>query len=185
MRNTEKIKGRAQRYYAENREALLAYQREYAVKNADAVTRRNRAYVSRNREKLRARQRAYYAEHREERSDYQRRYRVANLEELKAKQLAYNEEHREEAIMRSYRQRGMDADYCMILRKDPCSYCGLTPSGGVDHIDPVSKGGSGHWMNLTAACKPCNASKGDEELLFFLIRRPAHLRGACMDRSFS
>jgi 5-methylcytosine-specific restriction endonuclease McrA len=45
-----------------------------------------------------------------------------------------------------------------------CAYCGgifrsmeLTR----DHIHPTSKGGRDIWMNVVAACKNCNAMKGD------------------------
>jgi len=46
-----------------------------------------------------------------------------------------------------------------------CSYCGDT--GGpfeIDHMTPVSQGGSNDLDNLTVACKPCNASKAGRAL---------------------
>jgi hypothetical protein len=44
-----------------------------------------------------------------------------------------------------------------------CTYCGVR--GGtleVDHIKPVSKGGTNDYENLTTACMPCNRSKRDK-----------------------
>jgi 5-methylcytosine-specific restriction endonuclease McrA len=41
----------------------------------------------------------------------------------------------------------------------------------IDHIEPVSKTGSGDWDNLTAACASCNTSKNATSLLTFLSRR--------------
>lgn len=45
-----------------------------------------------------------------------------------------------------------------------CAYCGgIFHSHDLtrDHIHPTSKGGRDIWMNVVAACKSCNAMKGD------------------------
>lgn len=52
-----------------------------------------------------------------------------------------------------------------ILERDGfrCQYCGATPKNGaleVDHIIPVSDGGSDEPDNLITACEPCNKGKG-------------------------
>jgi hypothetical protein len=47
-----------------------------------------------------------------------------------------------------------------------CTYCGKPGTDvelQVDHIIPVSKGGSHHIANLTTACRHCNQSKGNRE----------------------
>lgn len=51
-----------------------------------------------------------------------------------------------------------------IRDKHMCQYCGKTFSCHtltVDHIIPKSKGGKSSWENLVAACRRCNAYKGD------------------------
>jgi 5-methylcytosine-specific restriction endonuclease McrA len=63
-----------------------------------------------------------------------------------------------------------------LLRRDPCAYCGRVPSGTVDHVVPSKprKGdprGREEWVNYAGACERCNVSKGNEKLLFFLLRR--------------
>lgn len=48
-----------------------------------------------------------------------------------------------------------------------CQYCGLTPPSVVleiDHIHPVSKGGSNSIDNLVTSCFDCNRGKGAESL---------------------
>lgn len=65
---------------------------------------------------------------------------------------------------------GSDPSYPAILLGDPCSYCGA-PAEHIDHIVPLSRGGSGDWDNLTAACAACNMSKGAQSLLTFMLRR--------------
>lgn len=63
-------------------------------------------------------------------------------------------------------------EYALILRGDPCCYCGK-PMGHIDHIQPIARGGTGEWDNLTAACALCNQSKKDRPLLVFMLSRVA------------
>jgi len=78
--------------------------------------------------------------------------------------------------------------WMMVMRSDPCAYCGRpagtrllddgrrVPGGTLDHIDPQSgepRGGIGlhDWANYAGACESCNRKKGDLSLLSFLARR--------------
>lgn len=56
-----------------------------------------------------------------------------------------------------------------VLERDNhrCVYCGSTPNEArivVDHVVPVSDGGSDEMDNLVAACVPCNAGKTNRKL---------------------
>jgi 5-methylcytosine-specific restriction endonuclease McrA len=49
-----------------------------------------------------------------------------------------------------------------------CAYCGLALGTGLpysrptlDHVIPVSRGGSNALTNMVLACKPCNRAKAD------------------------
>jgi 5-methylcytosine-specific restriction endonuclease McrA len=68
---------------------------------------------------------------------------------------------------RMERYPGASEDQIRALLADPCSYCG-GPGGEIDHIEA---GGSRGFDNLTAACRSCNAAKGDKSLLLFLAHR--------------
>ena len=43
-----------------------------------------------------------------------------------------------------------------------CQYCGERDELTFDHVVPRSKGGTTTWMNVVAACSPCNLRKGDK-----------------------
>lgn len=56
-----------------------------------------------------------------------------------------------------------------ILLRDEglCRYCG-SRGGTVDHVIPISRGGTHHTGNMLGACEPCNTSKGNRTLLEWL-----------------
>lgn len=52
-----------------------------------------------------------------------------------------------------------------VMKRDrfTCVYCGTTGAESeleIDHVHPVSKGGSHHISNLVTACRKCNQAKG-------------------------
>jgi 5-methylcytosine-specific restriction endonuclease McrA len=56
-----------------------------------------------------------------------------------------------------------------VLKRDnfTCAYCGRKPPEGeihIDHVTPVSAGGTNQITNLVAACADCNRGKGPTAL---------------------
>ena len=53
----------------------------------------------------------------------------------------------------------------MKIEQPWCSYCGSPATEGndltIDHIIPLSRGGTNRRDNLTVACRRCNTSKHD------------------------
>lgn len=57
----------------------------------------------------------------------------------------------------------------LILNADACAYCGLPNDRGgrgfqIDHVRPLSQGGTHTLENLTVACAQCNRAKWDQSL---------------------
>jgi len=50
-----------------------------------------------------------------------------------------------------------------VLRRDhhTCQYCGSTHNLTLDHVVPLSRGGSHTWDNVVTACERCNQRKGN------------------------
>jgi len=50
-----------------------------------------------------------------------------------------------------------------VLRRDhhTCQYCGSTHNLTLDHVVPLSRGGSHSWDNVVTACERCNQRKGN------------------------
>ena len=73
--------------------------------------------------------------------------------------------------------------------KNRCQYCGrVYPQREInlDHVVPLSRGGSSCWVNVVCACIRCNTRKGDrtpEEAGMRLVRRPRKPAGLPMLRA--
>jgi 5-methylcytosine-specific restriction endonuclease McrA len=66
-----------------------------------------------------------------------------------------------------------------VLRRklrDKCFYCGvlLHGAGAIDHMQPISKGGSNYPTNLTLACTTCNLDKKSKSAAEFVRWRILH-----------
>ncbi len=49
----------------------------------------------------------------------------------------------------------------LLKRADHCAWCKTTENLTIDHIVPLSKGGSNRTSNLQLLCSTCNGNKGD------------------------
>ena len=76
----------------------------------------------------------------------QRRYRQENAEHVRQRNTLGNRNVIKELLI--------EQDY-------HCGYCGITlyGDGAIDHIIPLSRGGSSDVENLVACCKDCNHRK--------------------------
>lgn len=78
---------------------------------------------------------------------------------------------RQRSVLPSAEDRDLAMEYRYAIRNDPCSYCGRPGASDVDHIYPLSKGGTNHWWNLTKACDPCNSEKWSRCGTWFRLRK--------------
>lgn len=137
-----------------------------------------RRWREENLEKERATDRARYARDREKRRAWAKQYHAANPEKQAARSRAHYERHRQRRIEGARRwdlqQLGVwtaeGDEYARLIEGDPCAYCG-GPADTLDHIVPTSQGGMHDALNITRACRSCNASKNDRPLLIFLAER--------------
>lgn len=79
----------------------------------------------------------------------------------------YRKNMRRAKLLRHVGRDAAAVEYASVLHGDPCAYCGARPVE-IDHIQAVTKDGTNHWSNLTAACRSCNTRKGARPLLTFL-----------------
>ena len=157
--NSERSRAISLRCYYAHRSERLVYGRHYREKNQEKRKEDERRY-------------------RNENPDYQKNWQHANPD--KTAQYARNwcKRNPTKVIARSARYRTRllnakgDASADQIMARIAyygylCYLCGV-PYEAIDHVVPLSKGGSNWPANLRPICNTCNPSKGDKSLGEFI-----------------
>jgi 5-methylcytosine-specific restriction endonuclease McrA len=163
--NREQVLSRKKKYRAENpdyssdyrekhKEALSAYNKEYSKKNKEAINAHRRSYYAENREAFNARERKYRKDNPHIGSAIKNRRRASKLNNGV-------EKYTELQVLETY---GTDCHIChwpvdmSAPRRsgDPGWETGLQ----IDHVIPISKGGSDTLSNVRPSHAYCNNSKG-------------------------
>lgn len=141
-------KGRARRYYKANSVKAI----EYATKNRKA--------------------------HLEKYAEYGAIYRKTHPEKRAESQAAYGRSHPMVSRLKDAKRRSLkcantpidemltSTEWLAILAEanGHCAYCGKESKLTLDHIIPLSKGGTHSKNNVVPACYHCNSSKGNKTL---------------------
>lgn len=128
----------------------------------------------------------YNSEHRDEAKEFSSQWRKDNPDKLyhkthpeqaQAYTRKYQQEHPDKVRANNQRRRARianapgshtDRDIELIYQNQNglCAYCGCELNGtfDLDHIHPLSRGGSNNPDNLACSCRSCNRSKHDKTL---------------------
>lgn len=121
--------------------------RRWREKNKEHIARKNRAYYEKNTDRVKASVRAYLA---------------ANPEKAKAWQQNYRARRRAGGLLTGAQV------HKVLFRSRVCFYCEkaftLRRRPTLDHVIPLSKGGTNQMWNLVACCRSCNSSKRERPL---------------------
>ncbi len=145
------------------------------------------AYRNTHREEIRARERRYDKEHATERlpniKTNFRRYYQRNSAKILAAHKLMHQQHPEWHRNQNYKRRGAEGHYTydewnnkLMEYGHRCAYCGTLESNTVegkltvDHVIPISKGGTNYIDNLVPACSLCNNEKFTSTAIEFLDR---------------
>lgn len=192
VQNAEREKQKVVEWQKANPEKTKAKAKCTYFKNHETRKARNRAAYDAKKDTILATERERYKadpEYREKRLNSSRQRYISNPDAIKDYQKRHRRENPEkhQAWTNNRRSRVKEAsgscspaEWREILEHfgHCCAYClrhqrdagGLT----VDHIDPISKGGTNDPDNLVPACQPCNSSKINKSLLEFLAYRAKH-----------
>lgn len=120
---------------------------------------------------------AYYRRHKERHKQAVYDWRERNPEKVREIGRRYYRNRPTKKLVNAQRRHRERAtrdpelnEYARIVDRDPCAYCG-GPSGEIEHIVPLSRGGANASHNITAACQSCNRKKHAKSLLLFLLER--------------
>ena len=169
--NRERIAARKHDYYTTHLEAF----KSYVATHRQAISSRRRVRDAAHPEKTTAYNRAYYETHRETINGRRRAYHAAHPEIINARKRTWKANHLSMVHAYDNRRRARKraalctatADQVIAITsayKGRCAYCGKkSDKMEIDHVIPLSKGGTHTPENLVPACKPCNSGKRDHE----------------------
>jgi 5-methylcytosine-specific restriction endonuclease McrA len=153
--NAEREKARMLRAYYANREERNAKRSEWAKQNREHVREVERRYWNKNRDKKRAKDVRYYQRHKPEHMRYSRQWKRNNPDKVRIIEL--RRRARKERCGGTHTLPEWKALCNQYGNK--CLSCGNTGRLTVDHVIPLSKGGTNDIGNLQPLCLSCNIRK--------------------------
>lgn len=195
-RNREAVKAKVSAYRDANIDLIREQQRLYRQEHAEEIAERKRVYHQANKERISAYIAAWKKANPDKVRDASARDRAKHREQRRMTSLAYyysrmaSDPERMRRMQREWskttkgvlanraarhRRRGVpytdEAKAWIATLVDPvCFYCGRIATE-IDHVVPVSKGGTGERSNLVPACRRCNSRKGSKSQAEFLRTR--------------
>lgn len=148
LENDEAIKARSKNYRDTHKEELAQYHARYKQQNKDKVARRHKKYQQANATKI---------------QEYKKGWRKSNRDKV------YASLQNRRAMKKSAEGTHTADDTNLLWEQQGgcCAYCGCELTleyRHLDHVIPLSRGGSNWPSNLAWACPPCNLSKNDKLL---------------------
>jgi len=133
------------------------YKPQWNNDHPDKVAEQTKRTSIKNADKIKVADQKYRDTHREQRNARARIYRQAHADEIRAKNRAYK------ARKRGAEGKHTATDVTIQYERQhgKCYYCGrkLGKVYHVDHVVPLSRGGSNDPSNLVVACPNCNVEK--------------------------
>lgn len=151
----ECLREKNRNYAAKHRERCHAVFHEWYQKNIVTLRAKKRVYAKTNSEKI-------------------RRYRVENCEKVAAGIRTWKKAHPDKVKAQKHRRRAnknnalvsaipFDEKAQLKRQKGECYYCSCKLTEyHIDHVIPLSRGGSDHPDNMVLACSFCNLSKNNK-----------------------
>lgn len=169
--NPEKSREAGLRYHAKNRELCAERCRQWREENPEKVRDYTAQYAAQNGDYMRAYSRQYYYENLGQCQENSREWKVENADHVASYKLAYNRANPDKTRAWNRRRRvranngtgshtAADEQAQLQRQRGLCYYCGDHVSAyHVDHVFPLSRGGSNDPSNIVIACAPCNLRK--------------------------
>jgi len=147
--------------YAKDKQVYLNRMRDAYIADPEKFKEYQRQHRAANLERVRERERVYANKHGDRRSERAREWCAANPDRVRL--LGRVKQLRRIARMKSAEGSFSANDVVEMLAEQGggCKLCSaVVPPYHVDHIRPLSKGGSNYRTNLQLLCPPCNLKKG-------------------------
>jgi 5-methylcytosine-specific restriction endonuclease McrA len=147
-------------WVAHNRQRVNTQNREYRLRHPEKDVERSKNWARNNPDKAKANKQRYILRHpakvRQSKQNWERNNpdkKLANTRNRRARLKGATGKHTAEDVAKQF-----------ASQKGCCWHCGLPINGTfhVDHLIPVSRGGSNDARNIVISCPSCNLSKSDK-----------------------
>lgn len=153
--------------YRRNRTAILARCAEYRASHSQETKARSERYYREHRDDIIAKVMAWQRAHRDHRREYVSRWRKTKV----GRHSRIASQHTRRAKLGGMLSRKV-VTQVIAASGGICPYCNEPiEDGHIDHIVPVSFGGTNTMGNLAYVCARCNIEKSNMSLLTFLLER--------------
>lgn len=169
----------------ENREGKIehyrAFSRTYWKLHAETQHKKQKEYRAQNADYISIKQKEYWANNKDKLSQKNRLWREQNPDkDAEVRTRAY--------IKRRILEKGVTntltaKEWTAILNLfgNSCAYCGSKDSITRDHVVPLSKGGGMEEKNVIPACRKCNCSKHNKDIIEWYCQQ-SFFNHAMLDR---
>jgi hypothetical protein len=162
----------------ERREADRVSKRAWKKRNPE----KHQAWAKRHPERMNAAVADWRRRNKHKFDENTRLWRLANRERVRTSNGNYRARHKVRVAARNRRQYAHrmaipgwytehDVKACLVMQGWRCFYClkPLLDGYHVEHMTPVSRGGSNYPDNIVCACPFCNCSKGNKTAAEFIL----------------
>ena len=147
------------KYRIENKDKIILTRKKYVQKNKKIISKVRKKHRIKNSTSIAKYQKQYRLKTSEKRKQYQREWYKNNPE----KGRFYRALHRSRKLKNGGMFSQEDISKLLISQQNKCVYCTKElKEYHIDHIIPISKGGSNWPDNLQILCRFCNQSKHDK-----------------------
>jgi 5-methylcytosine-specific restriction endonuclease McrA len=157
--NREKLRVFRRKWRDGNPEKSIACTKAWATKNPDRVKAKARRLHAINKDLYNERSRQWQKENSERFAARSKAWKRANPEKV----CAYSSKRRATKLSIGGKYSGEDVKRIRAAQGNKCAYCRVGLKGvkvHIDHITPLSLGGSNGAENIQILCVSCNLSKG-------------------------
>lgn len=166
--NPELLREQRKAYRERNRARLIEKAAKYRAENKEAISESNKDRYRRNKERISA----YFKARRHLKAEYDKAYVRENKERIAARGAEYKRNNPDKVRKHAHKRRARaldakgvysagDVQKILGLQRGMCAYCRVKVGERyhVDHIKPLSRGGSNWPENLQILCPSCNVKK--------------------------
>ena len=155
IKNKDKLFEKAKIYRKKNSEKIKEYMSDYRLNNKESIQEVVKSYSLKNRERFNAYRNEYVRRRKKYDPEFKKRVNTIRSNRINLKKSKDKTKSSSSKIIELFDIQDYECIYCKV---------DISESNHIEHINPLSKGGSNLIINLALACPNCNLRKHNKNL---------------------